>query len=245
MNCLEFRQQKLSDPEASTPEQTEHRETCPRCQRFERDLLQLDADVRDAFAVPVPEDLEARILLKQSFDDSLDRPHNVTVTPSRSRWQWLGLAASVATVAILFGIANQPKPETTLAQRLTAHLGIEEMLASMRSEPVSDAAIRQALAQSGINTAISLENVMHAKACTVNGRLVAHLVVRDGENDLSLLLTPFAVDGETSFSEGGYDGILEPTDFGSIAVLTPSPGEPRHLHRLFDRLGSGIRDIGD
>ena len=81
MNCLEFRRAVGADPGHLTPEVTAHRDACPACAQYLRDLLIMDATIRKALQVPV----------SATAVSTSTRP-SWAVAP---RQRWLALAASL------------------------------------------------------------------------------------------------------------------------------------------------------
>jgi anti-sigma factor RsiW len=66
MNCLEFRRLKLAEPKLTREEARAHASECPACLAFARSVDESEAAFGRALAVPVPEGLADRILLRQS-----------------------------------------------------------------------------------------------------------------------------------------------------------------------------------
>jgi len=94
MNCSEYRRLIETEPARSTKSLSQpgvqHVAECSECAEFTRRIRRLDQRIMEAVRVPVPENLEARILLRQSFQEPQRRP-----TRWRSLW---ALAASVVLV---------------------------------------------------------------------------------------------------------------------------------------------------
>ena len=68
MNCLDYQRVLNSDPTSRDPEFLRHRRECPHCAASTARAASFEPVIRDALAVETPSDLEARILLKQSFE---------------------------------------------------------------------------------------------------------------------------------------------------------------------------------
>ncbi|PIW71165.1 MAG: DUF3379 domain-containing protein, partial [Hydrogenophilales bacterium CG12_big_fil_rev_8_21_14_0_65_61_21] len=64
MNCLEFRRLALANPLHPGAAALEHEAACPDCARFYLDLRRQEEEMYQALAIPVPEGLADRILLK-------------------------------------------------------------------------------------------------------------------------------------------------------------------------------------
>ena len=90
MNCSDYRRQIETDPAQRSAALSQHVLSCSACAEFTRRIRTVDQRIKDAVRVPVPENLEARILLRQSFQETRSRPRG-----RRSLW---ALAASVVLV---------------------------------------------------------------------------------------------------------------------------------------------------
>ena len=94
MNCVQFRRAAGADPGHLLPEAVAHRDACPACAEYLRDLLAMDVTVRRALEVPVTD------------RPAENRRRLAPVAPQR----WLALAASVVagvlvgTVLIALGL---------------------------------------------------------------------------------------------------------------------------------------------
>lgn len=238
MNCLEFRQRKLRNPRETFELLDQHRDECSNCQRFENELLGLDERLHEAFAIPVPENLDARILLKQSFAGR-KRDHRP--------WRWVGIAASLVLAAVLLTAVLRPPSATALEQKLVAHVGTEEQMAAMRTTRFDAATIERILIEAGIDVNVRLEDVVHAAPCFIDGTRIAHLIVRNNSGDTTVLLTPFEVPSRSLFTAAGWSGIVEPASFGAVAVLAPGSDNPDRLTPFLEHLETSLttRAAGD
>ncbi len=234
MNCLEFRRRKLTAPDDTDEALVAHARECQHCRQFSAELLELDDGLRRAIDVPLPENLDAKIMLRQSFQSSR----------GAKRWQWLGIAASLLAVAVLITAVTRTPP-STLDEKLVAHVGFEEMLVSGRTTYLDAGAVAAAIAEAGIEASIGFEQVLHAHPCVIDDRLVAHLIVRDGDEEFTVLLTPFGVDAPHTFASDGWEGIIEPTDFGAVAVLSPDASRTQRLRQIMSRMGAPATLPGD
>jgi hypothetical protein len=78
MNCREAQQQLYASPFTDEPGVRGHTTLCEACRRVAADLVRLECEIRDsAMAVPVPEGLAARVLLRER--SSLGRPLRSTL----------------------------------------------------------------------------------------------------------------------------------------------------------------------
>ena len=65
MNCLEFRREKLADPRRLSPGAVAHLNDCAACRLFAAEINENEGRLADVLAVPVPEGLAERIVLRR------------------------------------------------------------------------------------------------------------------------------------------------------------------------------------
>ena len=68
MNCLDFRRQLAAVPEGLDADALAHGADCTRCAQARNEALAFESKLRDVLAVPVPESLADRILLRQTTE---------------------------------------------------------------------------------------------------------------------------------------------------------------------------------
>lgn len=223
-HCLEVRRVLGAEPQRRDSAILAHCQSCVACAAYLRDMLALDARLDRALAVPVPEGLEARIVLDASLKhDRRTRP----VT-------WLALAASLV-LAVGIGTTlwwNRMPAEMPLTAALVQHVrNPQEADAIVPGQPLiaQVSLVQGVLDKVGAHINGGLNDVTYARVCPFRGRLVAHLVVRGKDGPVTILLLPhIKVDQPRHFNEDGFRGMLEPAGTGSIAILAnnPSPMQP-------------------
>ena len=72
MNCLDFRRQLAAVPEGLDADALAHGADCTRCAQARNEALAFESKLRDVLAVPVPESLADRILLRQTTEAIAD-----------------------------------------------------------------------------------------------------------------------------------------------------------------------------
>ena len=88
-NCLEFRREKLADPRHLSPDALAHLNECAACRGFAAEINENEARLAAALAVPVPEGLAERIVLR--------RKAGIRFSPR------LGMLAASAVATFAFG----------------------------------------------------------------------------------------------------------------------------------------------
>ena len=231
MNCLEFRQLKLSDPDCISEEASLHQSGCPDCAKFEREIHELDASVRMALTVAVPEGFAAKVLLNQSLQSLRRRP---------KRWYWLSMAASCFFAVVLF----QWSPAETLDDEIVTHLDHEAHQVHGNSGELSEGEVRNVLFAVGGDIDHSLGTVTYASICLMDDMLVAHFVVKDGKDTYTLIVMPQEIDENLPFQTGRWRGLIVPHPTGSLAVIASTRTEsiPDFL-QLAKHYGASIKRV--
>lgn len=207
MNCLEFRQLKLSDPYAVVPEANAHRDTCAHCTRFEEQINTLDRRIDEALAVTVPENLAAKVLLNQSLRDKPTRP---------TRLYWLGLAASFLVAAAIFIV--QPDTASALPGKIADHLDHEQRIVGAAHEPIDEVQVQDVLDEAGFAIESLPGDFVYARTCVLDGMLAAHLVIEENGSRFTVMVMP-TQSSSLSFEEGRWRGVISSTPVGSFAVV--------------------------
>jgi hypothetical protein len=201
MNCLEFRRTVGAEPQRSDPAIEAHARTCAACAEFQREMLALDRRIAVALRVPVPR------------TGGISR----TLPLPRARF---AVAASVllAVAAVVFFSLWLPRP--SLAAEIVEHVQHESASWS-DTTLVSNEELAAIADKTGVNIDPALGPVSYAMACPFRGRVVPHLVVRDAQGPVTVLVLPGEkLSGRQRFSEDGLSGVLMPAPRGAIAVLT-------------------------
>ena len=229
MNCLEFRQLKLSDPYCISEEADLHQSGCSNCARFEREIRGLDDSIRTALTVAVPEGFAAKVLLNQSLQSHPRRP---------KRWYWLSLAASFLLAVIVY----QFLPRETLADDIFSHMEYEQV--HDLPGDISEDEVRKVLYSVRGDADTTLGKVTFASVCFVNDRLAAHFVVEDGDERYTLMIIPKEIDRQQPFQNDRWRGVIIPHPTGSLAIISGVQSEfTPDLLRVAERYGDSIKRI--
>ncbi|HET7396074.1 MAG TPA: DUF3379 family protein [Gammaproteobacteria bacterium] len=223
-HCLEVRRIIGAEPQRRESTILEHCKTCAACAAYVKEMLALDARLDRAMTIPVPEGLEARIVLDASLKHGR-QPRPVA---------WLALAASlVLAVGITAGVWWQAsRTDMPLTTALVQHvMNPNEAEAIVPGQPLlrKVSLVQNVLDKVGVQVHGGLDDVTYARVCPFRGRLVAHLVVRGKDGPVTILLLPHIhVNKPQHFDEEGFRGMIEPAGSGSIAILSnnDSPMEP-------------------
>jgi hypothetical protein len=218
ITCLDVRRQAGTEPMRLEPGVLEHCKTCAACAAFVRELQALDGRLERAFAVPVPEGLEARIVLDASLKHAprLWRP-------------WVAAAASaVLTVALAVTAYRHQHPAgDDLAAAVVAHVENPEEAEALQPDRalIHDASYVAGVFQgAGVRLAGSMDDLTYAHVCLFRGERVVHLVAQGEHGPVTIMLLPHIhLDKSMPLDEQGFHGVIVPAGTGSIAILANNP----------------------
>ncbi len=208
MNCIEFRQKILSDPYSESALADAHRDNCERCREFEDEISNLDGNINQAMSVEVPEGLAARVMLNHSLQQTPRKP---------TRRLWLSMAASLfAATVIAYQVFFQ---QNGMQEPILAHADHQpHEFYSAEHLPISNDQLESVLG--AFNASGSIENVVYASICPLNGERAAHLVIKDGEDQYTVMLIPDRSPGKVfEMNNAIWRGFVSPHPAGALAVL--------------------------
>ncbi len=229
MNCNEFEQAVLAEPNADSDARRAHADSCPDCNALERQVMWLEQRLTAALSVIVPASVTDAPLPGGEPGHSSPADDNVVSLDARRRWRapvWLAAAACVALVSVL--VLRQPHVETVdygaqLAAEIVEHIGPELGAMVPATVAVSQSKLGKVLATGVGGTQLDSDAplVSYAKSCVINGQLVPHLVMQGEAGPVTVLLLPGErVDGPVSIMRDGVEGVILPVgDGGSIAII--------------------------
>ena len=220
MNCQHATLLIGADPYASSPELTEHLQTCPSCAEFHREMLALETNIRRALDAAPAEGADAKAKAHVADIRDAQRPAAANrLRPRPMHWRGWAVAASVV-VAVVGGLwALRPAP--TLAHDLVTHLGGEPN-SWYGTQAVDVRSLEAQLRKAGIaDSNVTSREVTYAQTCFFRGHFVPHLVLHTSKGPVTVIMLPDEqVTRRETFSEGGYAGVIVPAQHGSLAVLT-------------------------
>jgi hypothetical protein len=223
MNCLEFRRLKLAEPKRMAEDARVHASECPACLAFARTVDESEAALERALAVPVPEGLADRILLRQGG------------RRRAGRWAYALAASLVLTVTALVFVATR---ETDSAHH--ARIAIEHVLDEPESlttvynaDPVRLSAI---VSEFGGTLREPLGRVRYIKLCPVEQGTGWHIVFETPQGLATLILVPDRpIAAAATASLGRFTARVEPVRGGYYALVTDSAGSTSEVGELLKR----------
>lgn len=234
MDCLTFRRQLLEDPTRHDPALGDHQHHCPACAGFARSLRADEARLHDALNVPPPAALAERIQLSVSLD----------VPPiRRSNRRWLAVAASglLAIGAASWGWLHFSHPYQDLSlERSVMHHVADEVAHLYEPGPAPTDDLQQVFARFGASVSPDeLGRVNFAGICAMRGGNGVHLVVQGEQGPVTVFFMPGEkAREELTLHSARFAGLIEPTTWGSIAVVGEQ-GE--NLRPVLQRVRQAVR----
>ncbi len=206
MTCLEFRRRCATEPAAPDAEWLEHATSCPACAEEARRAARLDGLLGAALAIPVPEGLPARVLVRHR----MRRP--------RSRGWALAAAALLAATTAFWAMTSPP----SLGEAVAAHARAE-WDHGLGVPPVEPGVVDATVGAIGARIAPSGDPVVYAGRCGLGHGTVAHLVLSTPYGPVTLLVMPEEpLAARRALASEGLDVVLFPVDGGSVAVAAQS-----------------------
>lgn len=230
MNCLEFRRLMETDPGSKNVELVRHKAECESCAAFAVRGARFSNTLSAAARIDAPENLESRILLRQSFSQS-----RTLFSTKRA----LALAASILIVAgLVFTGTYLLRSEDPLAQEIFTRISQSE--SSFESKTLLDKqAVAEALAPVGLDLTGELEKVTYAGQSLLGGQLSAHMVIQGEWAPCTVFLIPeVEVASRYTIRRDNMQGVVEPFDGGAVVIV----GAPQEvLEPVVERVKTAFR----
>lgn len=216
MNCLEFRRRLGAEPDCRDTDFVTHRESCENCAAAAIRAGEFERELRRAVLLPVPEGLNARIAVRQSF------------APRRAVVGWRTGLSLAASLLVAFGLGVLLPPLLT-SNSLSGDIE-QHVLAIPHPLPaeghVGDATVAVMLEALGMRTDQPIGDVRAASICAVRDRTVAHFILQGQLGPLDVVVIPGEqLASRQTLSGPGLSGVMVPVQGGALALLG-APGEP-------------------
>lgn len=220
MNCQHATMLIGADPYTSSPELTEHLQSCPHCAEFHREMLGLEANIRRALEVAPPSIPATKS--SGSVASFKDARRAAAAAGTRARPAlWRGWALAASLVVAVIGVMWLLRPGDSLAHDLVAHVQGEPN-SWVSTQVVDVRALEELLHKAGVTgSSLTSQQVTYAQYCLFRGHFVPHLVLRTSQGPVTVMVLPDEhVGGRETFHESGYAGVIVPAPHGSLAVLS-------------------------
>ena len=220
MNCLDFHREKLADPRRLSSAAQAHAAQCAACGAFAQSVDEGERDLEHVLAVPAPDGLADRALLR--------------ARGRRPAWRVWALAASVALVVALGAMLSLHAPsfQQQLARQAIEHVEMEPESFSTLNAPDA-AALAELIRVSGGTLKAPLGTVRYVQLCPMDKGTGLHIVFDTPEGLATLLIVP----GQSlrrleHAASGGWAALARPAGHGHYAVVTPSAQKSAAIDRL-------------
>lgn len=222
---LKFQQRLLEDPNHLDEEMLAFLEENPTKKSVVKKAKAFDEDLRHVLNVPVPEGLQERILIKNSFE-------NQTAANDSSWFKPLSMfAASFLVVSVglwtwLNPIGTDSVNSTEVAvmeQAVIDHL-IEHAAESPEDmaqyESLSDKEVQELFTYVGATLNKPIDFMSYAGGCEIDGKRGLHVVLQEEEGPVTIIVLPGEkLSGMYAFAKEGFKGNMMPVKGGVVAII--------------------------
>lgn len=224
MDSKDYKEIIAADPSAPIDVSGLDADQVAEAEAFRAEMRALDDRISKALAIDVPE-LRMPELPDVGEDLGGDDGNVVNMPVGNKRHfstpAWLGIAASIALVAVFAGrIFTGAESYDSLADEVIAHLDHEPVALTVTSTPVAERRLLNVVSRSGVEIETDVGLVTYAKSCVINGKTVPHLVIQGKLGPITLLLMPDEkVDNAVPLTGESINGVILPVGDGSIAII--------------------------
>jgi hypothetical protein len=227
MNCLDFRRAIGTDPRNLDSAASAHRNECPRCAEAHERALGFERALAAAVAIPVPEGLAERILLRQTTA-AMHEPRARRLAP------WQLAAAGLFAIALGLGFGwRWFSASASLADLAVAHLAHEPFALSARDD-VPELEVRAMFAALGSPLRATPGPVQYLNDCPIGDRMSVHMVMQRASGAVTALYVPRAHQARRDFERAGVRGRESTIGDGTLVLLAADARE-------FDAIESQFR----
>ena len=217
MEASNFKEIIAADPSVDLDTLDLSADERPAAEAFRDDMRALDGLISQALTIDVPEMTVPEL-------PELDTG-NVAQMPVRNKPRfttpaWIGIAASVALVAVIGVRTMTPTTYPSLAAEVLAHLDHEPQALVPTGVAVEERRLDQVVSKNGVELDRDVGLVTYARTCVINGKSVPHLVIKGESGPVTLLLMPDEnVNSAVPLEGESINGVILPVGDGSIAII--------------------------
>jgi hypothetical protein len=232
MNCLDFRRAIGGDPRGLNAEAHAHKATCARCADAHERALGFERTLVAAIAIPVPEGLAERILLRQTTT-AMHEPRE------GRRWLWPVAAGVALTIALAATVGQRLlQPPASLQELAVAHIAHEPLALSSRAVvPMPE--VRAMFAALGSTLPGNPGAVHYLNDCPLGGDMSVHMVLQRASGPVTAMFVPGRKEPRREFERAGVRGREAPVADGVLILLAADAQEFDAVESAFQRAFSG------
>ncbi|MFQ3234525.1 MAG: hypothetical protein ACI9C4_000076 [Paraglaciecola sp.] len=197
MDDLEFRRTIYADPNSDDQQLLETAQKDNAKQEFWSDIKKIDASLKNALEVSVPDDLAHKLILRQTIDTH----HKQT----RRNRLYLSLAASITlVVGLSFTLWQKQPSDINLSAQSLAHVYHEGPNALQANENFTLQQINTKLAQYGGHLSSNIGQVYYANHCEFDHVKSLHIVMQGENSRVTVFVVPHIKGhkAQDNFSDG-------------------------------------------
>ncbi|MFK7889002.1 MAG: DUF3379 family protein [Gammaproteobacteria bacterium] len=225
MNCEDFRQQLIRNPDDMSDAMASHMESCEPCQATATQCLEMDNVLREAMAVDVPANLGQTVMMQKILQ--------------RKRRSSMPMFAMAATVMLGIGLAAGVflgRSTSELPNHLVAHIEHEMGLLEPSTDVVSFERVSNVLSLVDMELRGDVGRVRHVGLCEFEGQKVPHLVVHTQNGPVTVMILPEqTVKRVQSFDNGEFSGVIVPNGRGAIAIIGGESQDLEPVRQKFEQ----------
>jgi len=215
MNCDEYREALGADP--SFDGGAAHRNECADCRAYQGEMLLLDAQIRRALAIDVP-DFTLPDLGGVSTDNVVTLLERRRITTPA----WFAIAATVLLAAFigvrLTGVGEISADD--LAAEVLVHVTHEPLALRITDEGVPAAQLHEVVPANIAAMDNSAGLITFAATCPINGNEIPHLVIQGKTGPVTILLLPEEkLSDAIELNDEVSHGVILPVGDGSVAII--------------------------
>lgn len=215
MDDLQFRRSLYEDPHVCDDAIIAAKSTDPAKQKFAQEIKLLDKKIAQAMKVPVPEELYAKLILRQTLVS-----HNQQKKKNRIH---LALAASVAfAIGLTFNFMQFSKAYSNIGDYAIAHVNHEAKYFANNDEAnISLASLNDKMTTFNGHFDNSLGKLIFADYCQFDGIKSLHLVFQGDTNPVTVFVIPQnnELKFNANFSSNELHGITQQFKNANIIVV--------------------------
>ncbi len=234
MDDLQFRRNLYADPKSTDPDLVSAKKSDPAKQKFAQEIEQLDQKIAQALAVPVPNDLAEKLILRQSLAS-----HQQQKKASRIK---LALAASVAfAVGLTVNQMQFSHAYNSIGDYAIAHAAHEAQYFTNDDEAkVTLASLNKKMASFNGSFSEQFGELIMADFCRFDGMKSLHLVFKGQSSPVNIFIVPESehLALTKNFANDQLNGVVNQFKHSNIIVVGDKK-EP--LKQWQDKINGNIR----
>ncbi len=250
MDEMTFRSRLLTRPQHLDHEMLDYLEANPEQKSVVQNAREFDRLISESLDVEVPEGLQARILLKQSYSDKpetqedtggtevisfnqetfieeVSKSVNKPITVWKMNWLY-GMVASFLIVAVGLNllVTNGSLPAASseaIVNHIVEHIQEEPSLMRAVKLPKNDLEMDRLFAQVGAQLNQPVEGMSYAGMCVIEGQKGLHIVMQQNGQPVTVIVMPGQqLAAMEAFNKSDYHGELIPVKGGVVAIVANS-----------------------